>query len=292
MTTCGYVALMGEPNAGKSTLLNQFLKTKLSIVTPKVQTTRRRILGIHTHGKTQIIFVDTPGIFTPTKPLEKAMVKEAWNSVKDSDVLVVLVDVSKKSHQYSRDLLLKALDQNKKTILVLNKVDSIPKDYLLAITTHMLDTRLNKVFMISALKNKGVQDVLDYLETLMPPGPWCYDEDQLSDTPTKILTAEMTREKVFLNVHQEIPYHITVQTENWETFENGSIKISQVIHVNKKNHKQIILGQGGATLKRIGVDARKEIEKFLNCPVHLKLFVRLTKDWMDRLVDYDVFDER
>lgn len=293
MTKCGYVALIGEPNAGKSTLLNHLLQVKLSIVTPKVQTTRRCILGIHTHDDVQVIFVDTPGIFTPKKTLEKAMVKAAWMGAKEADSLVILIDVSKKSHAFSKRLIHKALDLHKPTLLVLNKIDLLSKESLIKMTQEIaMDPRLTKVFMISALKGKGIKDLLSDLEKRMPAAPWHYGEDQLSDTSLEILVAEMTREKIFLNIHQEIPYQVTVQTEKWEDFQDGSLKISQVIHVMKKNHKHIIVGEKGSTLKRIGIQARQEIETFLQRRVHLKLFIRLTEDWIDRLDDFDVVNTR
>lgn len=287
----GYVALLGEPNAGKSTLLNQILKVKLSIVTHKVQTTRRKILGVHMQGDTQLIFLDTPGLFQPKKPLEKAMVKSAWGGAHEADALGFLIDAQKKNIEYSKKLLSTILDLGKPTFLILNKVDLIQKEHLLELATHLgQDPRVQNVFMISALQNSGVTHMIQAFAALMPEGPWFFDQDQLSDVPMRVLVAEMTREKVFLNVHQELPYQMTVQTEKWEEFDNGSVKISQVIHVLKDNYKKIILGIGGERLKRIGMQARKEMEVFLGRRVHLQLFVRVTEDWIDRLQELEAVD--
>ncbi|HYE49481.1 MAG TPA: GTPase Era [Azospirillaceae bacterium] len=280
---CGFVALVGAPNAGKSTLLNALVGSKVSIVSPKVQTTRSRVLGIGIHGDAQLLFVDTPGIFTPKKRLERAMVAAAWAGIDDADMAVVLVDASRRDLDADTLSIVSRLKEaGRKAILALNKIDLIPREKLL-----LLAERLNAegvftdVFMISALTGDGTRDLMDALAGRVPEGPWLYPADQLSDMPERLLAAEITREKLFLQLHQELPYATTVETEAWEEFKDGSVKISQVVYVQRENQKAIVLGKAGAKVKAIGAAARRELEGILDRRVHLMLFVKVRENWTD-----------
>lgn len=279
---CGFVGVVGLPNAGKSTLVNALVGEKVSIVSPKVQTTRRRILGIAQVENSQILLLDTPGLFRAQKTLERAMVAAAQSVLQETEMMVHIVDASQKNaaamnRQICADL------PNGASILVLNKVDKVDKPSLLSLSQALYalhDYRAS--FMISALNGKGVPDVLRYLAQALPEGPWIYPSDQTTDMPMRLMAAEITREKVFLQIHEEIPYAVHVETEEWENFENGSIRIAQVIVVQKESQKAIILGKGGARIKAIGSAARTDIAAITGCDVHLKIFVKVQEDWAER----------
>jgi len=281
-TCCGYVVILGAPNAGKSTLLNALVGAKVAIVTPKVQTTRTRITAIAVEGPVQIVFVDTPGIFAPRRRLDRAMVQAAWAGAGDADVSVLLVDAAHYNAAHMAPIL-EGLGQLKSApILALNKVDAVAKDKLLALAAELnAKARSSDTFMISALTGDGVADLKAHLAARMPQGPWLYPADQLADMPERLLAAEITREKLFLRLHQEVPYGLTVETESWEERKDGSARINQAIHVAREAHKPIVLGKGGQTLKSIGAAARAEMEQIFDRRVHLFLFVRVTEGWAD-----------
>jgi GTP-binding protein Era len=282
---CGSVAIIGAPNAGKSTLVNQMVGSKVSIVSPKVQTTRNRVLGIALHGDAQIILIDTPGLFSPQSRLDRAMVSAAWSGASEGDVIAYLFDTKKKSiNANDRQTLAKLAELSKDVpvILILNKIDAIDKPRLLKFATEMNDLcPFRDTFMISAQTGDGVKDVMTAFAKILPKGDWIYDEDQITDMPMRLLAAEITREQVFRQLHEEIPYAITVETETWEEFDNGDVKIQQLIHVEKDQQKAIVLGKGGARLREIGSRARVELETIFDRKVHLKLFVRVTDKWKD-----------
>lgn len=291
----GFVALIGEPNAGKSTLMNKIVGTKVSIVSPKAQTTRTRVLAIAIEGQSQIVFVDTPGIFEADKKnkMERAIVASAWEGIADAEIIILLVDVSKKIG-HSTELILNRLnqeeDKNKRYILVLNKIDRIKREALLAISSKLNEAyNFEATFMLSALKGNGVKDLIKYLATNLPDGAWHYPEDHLTDMPMRLMAAEVTREKLFKLIHQEIPYALTVETEKWENFDDGSIKIDQVIFINREAHKKIILGKGGSMIKKIGQQSREELEKTFDTKIHLKLFVKVSETWMDDEERYNLW---
>jgi len=274
---CGVVAVVGAPNAGKSTLVNQLVGAKVSIVTHKVQTTRTRIRGIAVHGSSQIVFVDTPGIFTAKRRLERAMVQAAWAGVEDADVVLVIHDAGRKGiSDEARQVIDGLASARSEVVLVLNKVDLVKPERLLELTATLSERgKFAKVFMVSALTGDGMQDLLDYLAARMPEGPWLFPEDQLSDLPVRMLAAEITREKLFLNLHQEIPYALTVETESWEDFKDGSARVQQVIYVGREQHKAMCLGKGGKTIRLVRQAAQKEMEEAFGQPVHLFLFVKV-----------------
>lgn len=282
---CGSVAIIGAPNAGKSTLVNQMVGQKVSIVSPKVQTTRNRVLGIALHDNAQIILIDTPGLFNPQSRLDKAMVTTAWNGASEGDVIAYIYDTKKKSINANDRAILERLKDIAKDIpiiLILNKIDLIEKTKLLALATEMNTLcPFRDTFMISAQNGDGVTDVLKYFAKQIPDGEWIYDEDQVTDMPMRLLAAEITREQIFNQLHQEIPYAMTVETEVWEEFDNGDVRIQQIVHVEKDQQKSIVLGKGGARIREIGSRARTELEKILERTVHLKLFVRVTDKWKD-----------
>ncbi len=283
-TRCGLVALVGAPNAGKSTLLNQMVGAKVSIVTPKVQTTRTRITGIAIEGETQLVFVDTPGIFTKTKRrLERAMVASAWAGAADADQVVVVVDGTKKGiGDDARSILAGLKEAKRPAILALNKVDLIKRQELLPRAAQLnQEFDFTKTFMISAETGDGVADLKAHLASLMPEGPWLFAEDDLSDLSERLLAAEVTREQLFLKLHGELPYDLMVETESWKEFKDGSAKIQQVIYVRRDSQKAIVLGKGGATVKAINLAARKVLEEQLGRKVHLFLFVKVRDTWPD-----------
>lgn len=281
-TKCGYVTLIGAPNAGKSTLLNQLVGAKIAIVSPKVQTTRTRVTAIAIEAQTQLIFVDTPGIFMPSRRLEKAMVNAAWDGAKDTDVLALLID-SSKGITKDVDRIIEGLEKSgKRAHLVLNKIDMIKRDKLLGLAQQLTDKGVfDEVFMISALSGDGVAYLRETLAAQLPDGPWLFPEDQLALAPMRNLAAEITREKLFLRMNQELPYFLTVETEKWEDREDGSVKIDQIIFVSRENHKPMILGKGGQMIKKIGEMARVDLEEALGCRVHLFLFVKVREKWLD-----------
>ncbi len=282
-TKCGFVGFIGAPNAGKSTLMNYLVGTKVSIVSPKVQTTRSRVLGIAIHDQTQLVFIDTPGIFRPKKRLEKAMVAAAWQGAKDADILAVLVDSARsKVKQETWDIINDLKETGRKAILILNKIDLIAKDRLLALTEELFESGVfTDVYMISATKGSGVEKLMDDLAERMPKSPWMYAEDQVSDMPMRLLAAEVTREKLFLQLQEELPYACAVETEEWENFKNGDVRVRQVIYVERESQRAIILGHQGKRIKRIGLDARTELGEMLDTKVHLKIFVKVRKNWTD-----------
>ncbi|PZO78402.1 MAG: GTPase Era [Mesorhizobium amorphae] len=281
-TRSGFIALIGAPNAGKSTLLNQFVGAKVSIVTHKVQTTRAIVRGIVTRENTQIVFVDTPGIFRPRRKLDEAMVTTAWGGAKDADLVLVLVDAERGLKGDAEALVASLADVRQPKILVLNKVDRIKRDALLGLAAECNEkAQFEATFMISALTGSGCDDLLDHLAKRLPPGPWFYPEDQISDLPLRQLAAEITREKLFLRLHQELPYSSHVETEKWEEKKDGSVRIEQVIYVERDSQKKIVLGAGGQTIRAIGQAARTEIAEVAEQPVHLFLFVKVRENWSE-----------
>ena len=279
---CGFVALIGEPNAGKSTLLNRMVGAKVSIVTHKVQTTRARIRGVALEGPAQIVFVDTPGLFRPRRRLDRAMVAAAWAGAEDADIACLMVEAHRGLTDGVRDILaaLDARGGDKPTVLVINKVDRVRRDSLLALTAEANAARaFAATFLISAENGDGVDDLRRWLAERLPEGPWLYPEDQIADLPQRLIAAEITREKLTLRLHQEIPYQLTVETEAWEDKPDGSARIEQVIYVGREGHKGIVLGRKGETIKAIGAAARAEIAEFLGRPAHLFLTVRVRADW-------------
>jgi len=280
---CGFVSIIGAPNAGKSTLINYFVGSKVSIVSPKVQTTRTRVMGIVNKGETQIVFVDTPGIFAPRKRLDRAMVSAAWQGTNDAEIILLIIEVGRgKVSEEAQAIVDKLKQQERKAMLVLNKIDLVDKDKLLKIATDMHETGIfTDIYMISALSGDGVDRLLKDITDRMPEGPWMFNEDQVSDMPMRLLAAEITREKIFIQLKEELPYASTVETETWEEFDNGSVKISQVIYVMRDTQKAIILGKGGAQIKKIGEASRLELEEILDRRVHLSLFVKVRENWGD-----------
>jgi GTPase len=281
-TRCGFVALIGAPNVGKSTLTNALVGAKVSIVTPKVQTTRALIRGIALVGAAQLIFVDTPGIFTPRRRLDRAMVGTAWGSTRDADVVALLVDSRKGAQEDDEAVLGRLADIRAPKVLVLNKVDLAAKPALLGLT-QALNARaaFAATFMVSALSGDGVADLKAWFAAHVLPGPWLYPADQISDAPLRQLAAEITREKLYLRLHQELPYHSTVETEIWKELRDGSVRIEQTIYVERESQRKIVLGKAGATIKAIGAAARPEIAAAIGQPVHLFLFVKVREGWSD-----------
>jgi GTPase len=278
----GFVTLIGAPNAGKSTLMNALVGAKISIVSRKVQTTRTQVRGIAMAGVTQIVFVDTPGIFAPKRRLDRAMVTSAWGGASDADLVGVLIDVGKYDAEENRVLMERLADVRQPLFLILNKIDTIAKDKLMVITTALNATvKFEATFMIAALSGYGVPDILTWLETRLPPGPWLYPEDQISDAPLRFLAAEITREKIYERLHDELPYRSTVETESWEQKPDGSIRIQQTIFVERESQRKIVLGKSGQTIKAIGSLARVEIAEAAEAPVHLFLFVKVREGWAD-----------
>jgi GTP-binding protein Era len=279
---CGYVALIGAPNAGKSTLLNRLVGQKLAIVTPKAQTTRARLLGVAIEGATQIVYVDTPGIFAPRRRLDRAMVAAAWAGAEDADETVLLVDAARGLDRDTGRILDRLAARGRKSILALNKVDLVRRDRLLGLAD-MLSRKgdFDPVLMISALTGDGVDDLKRHLAAVLPQGPWLFPEDQLSDMPERLLAAEVTREQVFLQLHDELPYSSTVETESWQERPDGSVRIEQVIYVQRPSQRAIVLGDKGQRIKAIGARARAELERMLERRVHLFLFVKVREGWVD-----------
>jgi len=280
---CGFVALLGAPNAGKSTLLNSLVGAKVSIVTRKVQTTRSRLRGIAVEGASQIVFVDTPGIFAPKRRLERAMVAAAWSGARDADVIALVFDAGRKGIDPDSRLILDGLKElGRRAILLLNKVDVVKRPRLLELAAAFeAEGLFDRIFMISALTGDGVGDLSEYLSAAMPEGPWHYPEDQLSDLPLRLMAAETTREKLFQRLHQELPYALTVETERWQDFEDGSVKIEQTIYVQRDTQKAIVLGKSGQSIREIRGDSQKELEGLLERKVHLFLFVKVRRNWID-----------
>jgi GTP-binding protein Era len=281
-TRCGFVALIGAPNAGKSTLMNALVGAKLSIVTHKVQTTRAIVRGIATEGGAQVIFVDTPGIFAPKRRLDRAMVTTAWSGAADADLVCLLVDAQRGLDEANRIILDRLASAPQTKILVINKIDAVRPEALLALTAAAnAVVAFDETFMVSALTGDGVPDLLRHLGERLPAGPWLYPEDQISDAPLRSLAAEITREKLFLRLHDELPYESTVETDAWTVLKDGSAKVEQTIYVVREGQKKIVIGKGGETIKAISVAARKEIAAMAETPVHLYLFVKVRENWSD-----------
>ena len=279
---CGFVALIGAPNVGKSTLLNALVGSKVSIVTPKVQTTRSLVRGIGIVGESQLIFVDTPGIFSPRRRLDRAMVGTAWSSTQDADLVAVLVDSRKGLKEDDENILRGLADIRAAKLLILNKIDLIDKPALLALTRKLNErAKFAATFMISALPGDGVSDLKSWLAEHVPAGPWLYPEDQVSDAPLRQLAAEITREKLYLRLHRELPYQSTVETEVWKELKDGSVRIEQTLYVARESQRKIVLGKGGQTVKAIGAAARAEIAAAIEQPVHLFLHVKVREGWAD-----------
>jgi GTP-binding protein Era len=281
-TRSGFVALIGAPNAGKSTLLNQLVGAKVSIVTHKVQTTRALVRGIATRDRTQIVFVDTPGIFKPRRRLDRAMVTTAWGGAKDADIVAFLLDAERGIRGDAETILDNLSEVRQPKILILNKVDRIKRDKLLVLAAEANErVSFDRTFMISALTGDGCDDLLGYLAEALPEGPWYYPEDQISDLPMRQLAAEITREKIYMRLHQELPYSAHVETEKWEEKKDGSVRIEQVIYVERESQKKIVLGHKGSTIRDIGQAAREDIAQILEQKVHLFLFVKVRENWGD-----------
>jgi GTPase len=281
-TRCGFVALIGAPNAGKSTLLNALVGSKVSIVSPKVQTTRTLVRGIAIEGPAQLIFVDTPGIFSPRRRLDRAMVGSAWGSTQDADVVALLIDARKGVTDEDEAILRTLAEVRPPKVVVLNKVDLVQKPALLTLA-QMLNERsaFAETFMVCALSGDGVTDLKRSLAGRVPEGPWLYPEDQISDAPMRQLAAEITREKLYLRLHQELPYQSTVETEIWKEMKGGAVRIEQTIYVERDSQRKIVLGKGGQTIKAIGAAARVDIAAAIEQPVHLFLFVKVREGWGD-----------
>ena len=294
-TRCGFAAIIGAPNAGKSTLINALVGSKVAIVSPKVQTTRMPVRGIAIAGETQIVFVDTPGIFRPRRRLDRAMVTSAWAGAEEADAVLLIVDAAdfntSPNGPGARDTMaildgLKA-SRGKKRALILNKIDGMKRTDLLPLMEKLnADGVFEDVFLISALKGEGVGDVSAWVAARMPEGPWLYPEDQAADIPSRLLAAEVTREKIYLRLHDELPYASAVETEKWEERRDGSVKIDQVIYVQREGQKAIVLGKGGLTIKTIGAMAREELETLFGRRVHLFLFVKVREDWAENSEHY------
>jgi GTP-binding protein Era len=281
-TRCGFVALIGAPNVGKSTLVNALVGSKVTIVSRKVQTTRALIRGIAIDGQSQIILVDTPGIFSPKRRLDRAMVSTAWSGAHDADLVCMLIDAKLGIDEEADSILGRLASVAHEKLLIVNKIDLIPREKLLALVKAANDRLpFARTFMISALSGDGVDDLRHALGQMVPPGPFHYPEDQMSDAPMRQLAAEITREKIYLKLHQELPYQSTVETESWTERRDKSIRIEQTIFVERESQRKIVLGKGGATIKSIGEDSRKELAEIVGVPVHLFLFVKVRENWGD-----------
>lgn len=282
VSRCGFVALLGAPNAGKSTLTNNFVGSKVSIVSPKAQTTRTTVKGIGIWGDTQIIFLDTPGIFKPKRRLDRAMVASAWGGVGDADITALVVDAKRGFDDETRAIIARLKENKIPAVLVLNKTDLVSGETLLQLCAALNDAyAFTETFMVSALNGKGVDDFYDYLAAHLPESPWYYPEEQMSDLPLKLLAAEIVREKLFLYLRQEVPYALTVEPELWERRADNSVRAEMTIYVERDSQKQIVLGRGGAMIKKIGQAARRELEELLEDRIHLFLFVKVRENWGD-----------
>jgi GTP-binding protein Era len=281
-TRCGFVALIGAPNAGKSTLINALVDTKVSIVSHKVQTTRALVRGIAVAGQSQLVFIDTPGIFAPRRRLDRAMVTTAWGVAHDADLVGVLIDARRGLDDEIAALLDRLADVRQAKFLIVNKVDLVEKPGLLALAQAANQrAAFAATFMISALSRDGVEDMRRWLAARVPPGRWHYPDDQVADAPLRQFAAEITRERLYLHLHQELPYRSTVETTAWKELDDGSVRIEQTIYVERESQRKIVLGKGGRTIKAIGTEARREIAGVVEAPVHLMLFVKVREDWGD-----------
>jgi GTP-binding protein Era len=288
-TRAGFIALIGEPNAGKSTLLNRMVGAKVSIVTHKVQTTRARIRGVAMEGESQLVFVDTPGLFEPRRRLDRAMVAAAWGGAADADLVVLLIEANRGVTEGVERILegLANIGEGRKVALAINKIDRVEAPVLLGLSKDINDRYpFAETFMISAERGHGVDVLRQWLAGEVPEGPWLYPEDQIADLPMRMIAAEMTREKLTLRLHQELPYQMTVETENWEERKDGSARIDQLIYVIRDGHKGIVLGSKGETIKSVGKAAREELEEFLGRKVHLFLQVKVRPNWLEEAERY------
>jgi len=288
-TRAGFVALIGEPNAGKSTLLNWMVGAKVSIVTHKVQTTRARIRGVALEGPSQIVFVDTPGVFRPRRRLDRAMVAAAWGGAADADVIVLMVEAHRGITDGVRDIIsrLNEIGEGRTVALAINKIDRVKAESLLALTGELNELfGFEQTFLISAEKGHGCDDLKGWLASRMPEGPWLYPEDQIADLPMRMIAAEITREKLTLRLHQELPYQLTVETEAWEERKDGSARIDQIVYVMRDGHKGIVLGHRGETVKAVSKAAREELEEFLGRKIHLFLQVKVRPNWLEEAERY------
>lgn len=278
---CGFITVLGSPNAGKSTLVNRLVGAKVSIVSHKVQTTRVPVRGIAMAGQSQLVFIDTPGIFRPKRRLDRAMVDAAWGGAKDADVVAVLIDAAKGIDDDTAGLIQRVASARSRRIVILNKVDRVEeKERLLALTAEVgRRATFDRVFMISALDGTGVEDLKAYLAAAVPEGPWHYSEDDVTDVPLRMLAAEITRERIYHWLHEELPYAITVETTSWKTLKDGAARIEQTIYVERDSQKAIVLGKGGETIKKISMEARREISSIADHAVHLFLFVKVRENW-------------
>lgn len=281
-TRCGFVALIGAPNVGKSTLVNALVGSKVSIVSSKVQTTRALIRGIVIEGHSQIVLVDTPGIFSPKRRLDRAMVTSAWSGAHDADLVCLLLDARKGIDEEAEKIIDKLAQVKHPLFLAINKIDTVARDTLLALAQRANERlTFQHTFMIAAISGDGVADLRTAMAEAVPEGPYLYPEDQMSDAPMRSLAAEITREKIYRKLHQELPYQSTVETETWTERKDGSVRIEQTIFVERESQRKIVLGKGGATIKAIGADARRELSEILEQPVHLFLFVKVRENWGD-----------
>jgi GTPase len=284
---CGFVALIGAPNAGKSTLVNALVGEKVSIVTRKAQTTRSTVRGVMTRGETQIVFVDTPGLFSPKRRLDRAMIASAWGAAGDADVLALLVDARKEAAEQgvseeTQAILDMLKDSAKPQVLALNKIDAMERSKLLELSARLNAAhRFGETFMISATTGDGLNRLIERLAGMMPPGPWLYPEDQITETPIRSLAAEITREKLFERLHDELPYQATVETDSWKDQPDGSARVEQTVFVTREGHRKIVIGEGGRTIKAIGTAARKDIAEAHGANVHLFLHVKVRENWLD-----------
>jgi len=289
VTKAGFVALIGEPNAGKSTLLNRMVGAKVSIVTHKVQTTRARIRGVAIEGESQIVFVDTPGLFVPRRRLDRAMVAAAWGGAADADVVVLMIEAHRGRSEGVKAILSRLADigRGRTVALAINKIDKVKSEALLSLTREMNDAYpFAETFLISAEKGHGCDTLRHWLAGAMPEGPWLYPEDQIADLPMRMIASEMTREKLTLRLHQELPYELTVETEAWEEREDGTARIDQIVYVARDGHKGIVLGKGGETVKAVSKAAREELEEFLGRRVHLFVQVKVRPGWLEESARY------
>jgi len=279
----GFVAILGAPNVGKSTLINRLVGTKVSIVSPKVQTTRARVRGIRIVDDAQLVLVDTPGIFHDAKRrLERAMVHAAWSGAQDADAILLLIDAERGLDSNTRNIRDGLIKSGRKAVVAINKIDQVAHEKLLPLAASLDDgASTERIFMISALDGQGVEDLLGHLVAVLPNGPWLYPEDQLSDISDRLLAAEITREKLFLQLHQELPYSLTVETESWRELKDGSVRIEQIVYVSRGTHKAMVLGKGGGRIKSVGQEARNELQDLLERRVHLFLFVKVREGWHD-----------
>ena len=281
-TRAGFVAVLGAPNVGKSTLVNRLVGAKVAIVSPKVQTTRSRLRGIRVLDEVQLVFVDTPGIFAAKHRFERAMVHAAWSGASDADAILLLVDAKRGLTRETRAIVERLRETGRETLVALNKIDLVPRHKLLPLAAAVQETGLAaEIFMVSALDGDGTGDLLSVLKARMPPGPWLYPEDQLTDISERLLAAEITREQLFLQLRQELPYAVAVETEGWASGRGGAVRVEQVIYVQRETHKGMVLGKGGQRIKAIGTAARAELAHILGCPIDLKLFVKVRQRWLE-----------